>query len=203
MERGQGAEGQPSDAVVSCREGVSDLESLVTTYYPVVYGYLGRRLGRQLAEELASETFAIACRDRDRYDESRGSPAAWLLAIATGLLAHHRRTERRRLAAYARLGTGRSEPDETAELALAHVSSAAVLSATARALRQMPARQRDALYLVAVAGLDYEETASVLSIPLGTVRSRIARARSRLRAEIEAVEDAQPPADVQGGHHAH
>ncbi len=167
-------------------------DALVETHYPAMLGYLGRRLGRQLAEDLAADTFAIAYRDRDHFDPNRGSEVAWLFAIATGLLAHHRRTERRRLVAFAKLEPP-GEGDVTADSAVQHVFAAEALVATAQALRRMPARQRDALYLVAVAGLDYEDAASALSVPIGTLRSRVSRARARLRAELDGGTPSPPP----------
>jgi RNA polymerase sigma-70 factor (ECF subfamily) len=173
-------------------------ESLVECHLPALVGYLARRLGRQVAEDLAAETIALAYRDRDRYDPSRGTEVAWLFAIATGLMAHHRRSERRRLAAFAEAQPSGSAEDATAGTAVDHVAAAETLRATARALRRMPARQRDALYLVAVAGLDYEDAAAALSVPVGTVRSRVSRARARLRGEI-GLPDVSPDPVVERG----
>ncbi|MCP1727228.1 RNA polymerase sigma-70 factor (ECF subfamily) [Natronospira proteinivora] len=54
------------------------------------------------------------------------------------------------------------------------------------AVSQLPADQRDALLLVAVSGLSYEEASFTLSVPVGTVRSRLSRARENLRVEINS-----------------
>ena len=54
-----------------------------------------------------------------------------------------------------------------------------------RALQRLPAAQREVLLLVAVEQLSYQETARVVGVPIGTVMSRLSRARERLRAELE------------------
>ncbi len=177
-------------------------DALIDAHYPSLIGYLARRIGRDLAEDLAADTFAIGYRDRNRYDPARGSAVAWLFSIATGLLAHHRRTERRMLAALARMELPSGDDDVTATLAVERVYASEALVATARALLRIPARQRDALYLVAVAGLDYDDAAAALSVPVGTVRSRVSRARTRLQAELRLVRSTSDPDKTDGGSHA-
>jgi RNA polymerase sigma-70 factor (ECF subfamily) len=143
-------------------------------HFDAVHGYVSRRLGRDLADELAAEVFTRAFDLRRRYDQSRPDARPWLLGIASNLVRRHRRTELRRLVAYARAVSPDEEP-----------APAGPETQVAAALAALPARDREALLLFAWADLTYEEIAAALGVPVGTVRSRIARARSRLRRALE------------------
>jgi RNA polymerase sigma-70 factor (ECF subfamily) len=142
-------------------------------HFDALFGYAARRVGRQLAEEIATETFTQAFDRRRTFDFDRDDAAPWLFGIAANLLRRHWRTERRRLAAYARAtDRGETDPDE--------VSRTDVLAAVDR----LSGDEREALFLFAVADLSYEEIAVALAVPVGTVRSRLARARERIRRDV-------------------
>ena len=143
---------------------------LFDRHFDAVHGYAQRRVGRDLADEIAAETFTRAFDRRRRYDRSREDARPWLLGISANLLRHHWRSERRRLDAYSR-----SAWREQGEL------SGPIAAELAAALKAMPRRQREPLLLFAWGDLSYEEIAAALGLPLGTVRSRISRARRRLR----------------------
>ena len=78
--------------------------------FPVIHGYLARRIGAALADDLAAETFATAYRGRGDYDPARGALRPWLYGIAINLLRNHWRAEQHlpeldaRLAPRQRLG---------------------------------------------------------------------------------------------------
>jgi RNA polymerase sigma-70 factor (ECF subfamily) len=141
-----------------------------------VAGYLARRVGREQAEDMTAEVFVRAFRARQRFRPERDSALPWLLGIASHLIADHRRAERRRLAALQRLAiaTPDASPDDHPGLA----------PDTVRRLRRLPTADRDALLLVVWGELSYAEAAEALGVPVGTVRSRIARARERLARAI-------------------
>jgi RNA polymerase sigma-70 factor, ECF subfamily len=145
---------------------------LFDRHFDAVHGYAQRRVGPDLADEIAAETFTRAFDRRRRYDASREDARPWLLGISTNLLRRHWRSERRRFDAYARaagLEHGGGEP------------AAPVASDLAAALKALSRREREPLLLLAWADLSYEEIAVALGVPIGTVRSRISRARARLR----------------------
>ena len=144
--------------------------------------YLERRVGAALADDLAAETFAIAFRARARYDVSTADARPWLFGIAANLLRRHWRTERRRLRAYARTGIDplAYEIDDVAQ----RIDALAAGPALAGALASLKTGEREALLLFAWADLNYGEIATALGIPIGTVRSRLSRARARIRALI-------------------
>ncbi|MGO9559418.1 MAG: RNA polymerase sigma factor [Acidimicrobiales bacterium] len=180
--------------------GVEDIGALVHEHLSQIFGYLARRVGRDLAEDLTAETFARALRYRSGFDPARGTEIAWLFGIATGLVSSHRRTESRRLRALSRLAP-REREQSPEEATVASLDAERLLPLVARALSQMPRNQRDALYLVGVARLSYEEAASALSVPIGTVRSRVSRARAQLVASLPEDTTQDPPAN-KGARHA-
>ena len=148
-----------------------------------IHRYVARRLGAAVADDLLGETFAIAFAQRRRYDPSREDAAPWLYGIATNLVGGHRRAEARRLRALHR----RPQDDALepmADVVAARVTAQAQRREIAAALGRLPAAQRDVVLLHAWAGLDYAEIADALGIPVGTVRSRLSRARERLQRTI-------------------
>jgi RNA polymerase sigma factor (sigma-70 family) len=148
-----------------------------------LYRYLARRHDLETADDLLGETFAVAFQHRRRYDMDRTDARPWLYGIATNLGHRHRRAEARRLRALSRtLDSGRDEP--IAERLDAKLDAQAARGALAAALARLSVGQRDVVLLIAWADLDYREVAEALNIPVGTVRSRMHRARHELRRAI-------------------
>ncbi|WP_394437100.1 RNA polymerase sigma factor [Streptomyces sp. SGAir0957] len=157
---------------------------LFDRYAHEVHRYVARRLGGEPADDLMAETFTTAFRLRHRYDPSRATGDGvrpWLFGIATNLVSRHRRAEARRFRAMARVPAPADHEEPLADRAAARVGAQAVGRELAAALATLPARHRDVLLLVAWAGLGYEEAAQALGVPVGTVRSRLHRARGKLR----------------------
>ncbi|RAY14955.1 RNA polymerase subunit sigma-70 [Actinomadura craniellae] len=156
---------------------------LFDRYAGVLYRYVSRRLGPEVAEDLVGETFLVAFDRRHRYDLSYDDARPWLFGIITRLVSRHRRTEAARYRALLRspVDGGAECP---ADRVAAGVTAAAARPALARALAALPARDRDVLLLVAWGDLSYEEAARALSIPVGTVRSRLNRARRKVRTSL-------------------
>jgi RNA polymerase sigma factor (sigma-70 family) len=148
-----------------------------------LYRYVSRRLGEPMADDVVADTFLAAFRRRQGYDLHRPDARPWLYGIAANLISKHRRAEVRMLRAYARTG---ADPvaDGHADRIDDRVTAAAVRQDLAAALASLSAGDRDVLLLVAWADLSYEETATALQIPLGTVRSRLNRARRKVREAL-------------------
>lgn len=162
--------------------GDDAFERLFDEQFPALFRYLSRRIRSDRAEEIAAETFLVAYRDSQRFDPTRGSPRAWLFGIAAKKLLREHRRERRELRAYGAsgvdpLGFGFEELDNRLDAR----ESAADLAA---ALAELKPGDREALLLFAWAELSYAEIAVALAIPIGTVRSRINRARRQMRAAL-------------------
>jgi RNA polymerase sigma-70 factor (ECF subfamily) len=143
-----------------------------------IYRYLSFRVGDAIAEDLTAETFARAFAGRRGYQSDRGSVSAWLYGIATNLLRNHRRDEKRQMEMLARTD---------AEPAGCTADSATQLAERLRlgsALASLEPGWRNVVLLIGISGLSYEEAATALHIPIGTVRSRYSRARNQLVASL-------------------
>ncbi|MFD7499325.1 RNA polymerase sigma factor [Streptomyces sp. NPDC059832] len=157
---------------------------LFDRYADDIHRYAARRLGADVADDLMAETFVIAFQRRRRYDLSRAQARPWLYGIVTNLVGEHRRAEARHLRALARVAAG--VPDEgggepMAERVADRVTAESARSALAGCIAKLPPRYRDVLLVIAWGDLDYVEAAEALGVPVGTVRSRLHRARRRLR----------------------
>jgi RNA polymerase sigma factor (sigma-70 family) len=165
-------------------------EAAFEAEFAPLHRYLARRLGAAAADDLAAETFAAAFRSWDRLDPER-PVRPWLYGIAANLVRHHWRKERRMLRAYARSGVDPvlADEDEAVERADADTRHRELATALAGLRRD----EREVLLLHAWAELTDAEIADALGVPLGTVKSRLSRARERLRNQLrelgqEAVE---------------
>jgi RNA polymerase sigma factor (sigma-70 family) len=180
---------EPTDA--SLVAGPADqFGQLFERYAGQLYDYAARRVGRHTAEDLVAETFLLAFARRSRYDPAAPNARPWLFGILTNLLRTHRRTEARAWRALARAGSDPLTADTSIERVSERMDARAATRSLAGALASMPGRQRDVLLLHIWAGLDYPALAAALALPPGTVRSRLHRAKARLR---EAVPDHYAP----------
>ena len=159
-------------------------------HFPGIYGYIASRLGPDDADDLTAETFIDAFRRRASFDPARGAVRPWLFGIATRLVAQHRRAEARRYRALARTP---AEPDPGGhdDRVAARVSAQARREPLLRALAELSDDDRDVLLLIALGGLSYEEVATALSIPPGTVASRLSRARRKVRGVLDTPQTGQ------------
>ncbi|MET8282965.1 RNA polymerase sigma factor [Micromonospora sp. NPDC005174] len=149
----------------------------------VLHGYAYRRLGREAAEDVVAETFMKAFRARRTYDLSHSDARPWFFAIAIREIARHHRVEQARYRALSRSFEDRGDEDladRVADATSAHTWRKPLVEALAKLSR----RERDVLLMVAWADLTYEEAARALEIPLGTVRSRLHRARQKIRRHL-------------------
>jgi RNA polymerase sigma-70 factor (ECF subfamily) len=183
-----------NDAEIIARSRVdpSGFAAIFDRHYVAIRRYLGRRVDRALADELASEAFVRAFAGRDRYDGALVDARPWLYGIATNLLHKHLRSEERRRRAYVRVldpgfsAGGLDGADRRAD-------AAALGPAVAAALARLEPRDRDALLLLALTDLDYEGIAIATGVPVGTVRSRLHRARRHITNDL-ALREQSPAA---------
>jgi RNA polymerase sigma-70 factor, ECF subfamily len=176
---------EPSDGLVIqlSRHEPQQFGMLFRRHATEIKRYVVRRLGTDDADDVVADTFMLAFMRRDRYDPDRADARPWLYGIATNLIGRHRRDEIRYYRALARTGTDPVMEPFTDQVD-ARVSATAATRRLATALAKLPASHRDALLLVAWGDLSYEETAAALSVPVGTVRSRLHRARSTLKRTL-------------------
>lgn len=157
---------------------------LVEAHQQRLYRFVLRRIGNSSdAEDLAQQAFVEAARSLESF---RGGSelSTWLYGIAMNLVrnhlsrAPHRRYQFEDEEALQDISSGQPDPSQQLEL---KQSNALLL----REIGELPAEMRDVLLMVAVDDLSYEEAAVLLSVPIGTVRSRVSRARSSLRKRLE------------------
>ena len=180
-------DGRPDDAALIERS-LRDAEAFAGLYdrhAAPLHRYVARRLGDGAADDIVAETFLDAFRRRHKYDPARRDARPWLYGIAANLIGKHSRAEVRMLRAYSRTGAdpvqaGHATSDETAR-ADSRLSARAAHRDLAAALGALRAGDREVLLLVAWADLSYPEVAAALRIPVGTVRSRLHRARTQVR----------------------
>jgi RNA polymerase sigma factor (sigma-70 family) len=157
--------------------------SLFDRHAPVIHSYVARRLGPDAADDLTAEVFLVAFQRRRAYNAAYADARPWLYGIATNLVGRRRRDEARWLRAIAR-SSGDSPAESFAEQVTDRVAAQAIRGRLASALGRLPGGQRDVLLLTA-RGLSCQEVAAALGVPPGTVASRLARARRKVRAELQ------------------
>ncbi|MFI6732499.1 RNA polymerase sigma factor [Nonomuraea sp. NPDC050451] len=159
---------------------------LFDRHAPALHRYAARRLGADAAEDVVSETFLAAFEHRHRYQPGQADARPWLYGIASNVIGKRHRRELARYRAYARGGL---DPAEIGGgLVEDGVATLAVNRPLVAALARLRTGDRDALLLVAWVGLTYEEVAVALDIPVGTVRSRLNRARKKVRQTLEGTD---------------
>jgi RNA polymerase sigma-70 factor, ECF subfamily len=178
--------------VRSQRGDVNAFNQLVLRYQQTVYGVVFRMLGNpDIAADVTQDAFIAAFRSISTY-RGGSSFRAWLLRIASNLACDHWRRVQRHPAESLESLTDEDEPrasdilstlattapQENPEERLLTQELQALLQ---RAIEQLPLEQRVAVVLCDIQGLSYEEIAETTKTNLGTVRSRIARGRVRLR----------------------
>jgi RNA polymerase sigma-70 factor (ECF subfamily) len=157
---------------------------LFDRYSALLYRYTSRRLGAENSEDLVGETFLIAFAKRKKYDRGYRDARPWLFGILTKLISRHHRREAARYRAIERSSAGARHVESPAERVASGVSAEGVRGELAAALAGLSAGERDVLLLIAWGDFSYDETAQALKIPVGTVRSRLNRARRKVRAAL-------------------
>ena len=170
------------DSVLWSRARSGDSEAfgmLFERHGRTIYNYCFRRVGSwAVAEDLVSIVFLEAWRRVDKQLPS-GKELPWLFGIATNVVRNRRRSERRYAAALRRVSQPSSEPtfaDDSDE----RIDDEELMGRALALLGRLPRREQEVFALCAWSGLSYEDAAVALQIPVGTVRSRLSRARARL-----------------------
>jgi RNA polymerase sigma factor (sigma-70 family) len=154
---------------------------LFDAYSRAVYNLAFRLTGNwSTAEEAVSLTFLEAWRLRASVEMEGGSLRPWLLGIAINVNRNMSRAARRHQAALSRLPPPPHVPDFADELA-GQLDDARQLRRVLAVLGRLRADERDVIALCVWSELDYAAAAQALGVPAGTVRSRLSRARRKLR----------------------
>lgn len=177
------APGRPTDAeiVATSVHEPSRFTELFERHWTDLLRFCSSRAG-SAGEDIAAATFQTAFDHRRAYDPRYPDAKPWLFGIATNLIRQHFRAAEREADKRTRSAALTPQHDDLAELG--GLERQMLGPRLAGALEAIPAADREALLLLAWADLDYLQIAHALGIPLGTVRSRIHRARQRLRTHL-------------------
>ena len=154
-----------------------------------IYNYLFRRLADwSEAEDLTAVVFLEAFRRRSEVVVVEGKLLPWLYGVSTNVLRNRRRAlwRHRRLVAQLASQPGTDGAPDVAARSEAAEQMRSVLERVAR----LPRRQQDVVALCVWSGLSYEEAAAALGVPVGTVRSRLSRARASLESPLGELDGA-------------
>jgi RNA polymerase sigma factor (sigma-70 family) len=162
---------------------------IVERHTTPVFRYLTSRVGHGSSEDLLADVFEAAFRARQRYDTGHDDALPWLLGIATNVIRHHLRSETRRASMVRKVtrlhGPGQELADTT-DSVVARAELNDELRQIHRALMGLADKHREVIVLSAGLGLSYEDIARALGVRIGTVRSRLSRARHCLKELLEA-----------------
>jgi RNA polymerase sigma factor (sigma-70 family) len=158
-----------------------------------VYNFLLRRTADwSLAEDLTAAVFLQAWRRRGEVVFDGDSALPWLLGVARLVLRNATRSRTRYQAALGRVGThvltARPGPADPADVVISRLESERQLTELRTAIAGLPPRHRDVIELCVYAGLDQQAAAIALGVSVGTVKSRLHRARQRLAVDLGATE---------------
>jgi len=144
--------------------------------------FISRSTARSDVGDLVADTFLAAFRSRHRYALAYPNARPWLFGIAAHVVSHHRRSQARGLQALRRLsGRRRNDLAEDIDAMTASLDAAKEHELVQQAMARLSDDHREVLLLYAGFDLGYEDVARALGIPVGTVRSRLSRARGQLR----------------------
>lgn len=173
-----------ANVIIASREEPERFGVIFDRHHAAIFRYLARRVGRGRAEDLTSEVFIRAFDRRARFDVAYESARPWLFGIARNVFLNDRRSQHNE-----RTGplfeTDVATIDHADGVAEAFDAQAVLDNpGLAAAVVSLHPDIRETLLLFAVDQLTYGEIATVLDVPLGTVRSRLGRARATIREHI-------------------
>jgi RNA polymerase sigma-70 factor, ECF subfamily len=174
---------EPDDAELMQRMAAGDREAFAAVFrrhQATVFRFSRQMLGsKETAEDVTQDAFIALARNAGRYDASRGSLSTYLYGIARHLvLQRHKRSQLRievnvdGLADEPMLATASNPVDD--------ICRAQMIRDLRIAILRLPMHYREVVVLCELNGLSYENAASIVDCPVGTIRSRLSRARQLL-----------------------
>jgi RNA polymerase sigma factor (sigma-70 family) len=175
------------EIIVASRRRPELFEVIFERHYQAVFRFAAGRQGADEAADIASDTFIRAFDRRDRFRTDRENALPWLFGIAANVARERNRKRIRRLRMIRRSSIVFGGDDSRFEVdATDRLDAMSQSRALAGALSKLTEDEYQVLMLLAIADFSYSDIAESLSIPIGTVRSRIHRARNKMRELLEA-----------------
>lgn len=154
---------------------------IFTMHHAAIWRYIARLAGPDVADDIAGEVFVDAFTHRESFDPLRGRVRSWLFGIATNKLHSRFRSESRAASAFCRAAQFRDTSIDFSQMVVDADDLGQQVQLVRNAIEYMERNDREVLALAVWEGMPYQEIALTLGVPVGTVRSRLSRARSRLR----------------------
>lgn len=178
----------PSDDALLRLMLAGDEEAFVALYrrrQAGVYRFALQMCGSEsIAEDVTQEVFMVLMREAERYDTSRGSVAAYLYGIARNHVLRHLHRDRNSVQMFDEAGEEESSPFVTQLVAqddpLGDLTRNETIESVRQAVLGLPAHYREVVVLCELHEMSYAEAAEVLGCAVGTIRSRLHRARALL-----------------------
>jgi RNA polymerase sigma-70 factor (ECF subfamily) len=167
---------------------------LFARHQGAIYRYAAHMCGRDASDDVVQETFLALLRQTGRYDASRGTVVAYLFGIARHCVSK-RLTARRDAALDDAFDESIGQERPLPPTVLDDLSRAEAIEAVRAAVQALPPVFREAVVLCELEEMDYADAAEVMHCPIGTVRSRLHRARALLTSTLAAL---QPVRDKRG-----
>lgn len=183
-----------SDVIAASLDAPDRFGEIFDRYGRRVFGYVAKRIPREDVADVTGDVFLRAFRIRNRYDLGRPDALPWLFGIATNVIGEYLKKRKRR----ARIGL---RPDAATDLPVEELATERADAAQSKplldqALASLHPRDRSVLILYAVEDLSYREISDALAVPVGTVKSRLNRARAAASELISS--SRQRPYDGRG-----
>ena len=180
--------------VVRARAGDRDAFAAIYHRYHVgIYQFARTMTGSTtLAEDVTQEAFLELMRTLDRYDSTRAALSTYLYAITRNVCRHKLRRERR----FVGLDLSTAGEPESADDPSYPVLRSQTVARVRAFIKALPEPYREVLVLCDLQGMSYEAAAAVVDAPIGTVRSRLHRARQQLAERITQADE--QPASIRG-----
>jgi RNA polymerase sigma-70 factor (ECF subfamily) len=178
----------------ACRGDADAVSRLFARYQASIFRYAVHMCGHDAGDDIVQETFLTVMRQPGRYDPARGPVIGYLFGIARHL-ALKRLTSRGAGAFADELDEDEETADPAQETALDSLTRTETIEAVRAAVRSLPPLYREVVVLCELQEMDYAAAAGIIQCPIGTVRSRLHRARTLLSAKLAAMQ----PAGVHGG----
>ena len=172
-----------------CKGDADAVSLLFVRYQASIYRYAVHMCGRDAGDDIVQETFLTVIRQPGRYDPARGPVIGYLFGIA-----RHLGLKRLTSAGAGTLTEELGEEDETAdpaqETVLDSLTRTETIEVVRAAVRSLPPLYREVIVLCELQEMDYAAAADIIECPIGTVRSRLHRARTLLSAKLAAMQPA-------------
>jgi RNA polymerase sigma-70 factor (ECF subfamily) len=176
---------EPTDAELVERMAQGDRDAFATLFrrhHAMVFRFSRQMLGsKEAAEDVTQEVFIALAQTAARYEAARGSLSTYLYGIARNLVCQRHRRNRSRV----EVDVDAIDKDGSPALAVSNdpadeLSRTRLISSLRQAILRLPVHYREAIVLCELNSLSYEEAAAIVGCPVGTIRSRLSRAREML-----------------------